>query len=54
MLRGRDEPKRAEVTGSFRKRNKELHNLYASSNIARILKSKTMRWIQHTALIARK
>jgi hypothetical protein len=38
-------PKRAEVTGEWRKlHNEELHDLYSSANIIRIIKSRWMRW----------
>jgi hypothetical protein len=41
-------PKRDEVTGDWRKLpNEELHNLYSSSNIIRMIKSKRMRWTGH-------
>jgi hypothetical protein len=34
-----------ELIGGWRKvHNKELHNLYSSSNISRMAKSKRMRW----------
>jgi hypothetical protein len=37
-------PKRDEVTGDWRKRHKEeLHNLYSSPNIIRMIKSRRMR-----------
>jgi hypothetical protein len=37
-------PKRDEVTGGWRKlHNKELHDLYFSSSIIRIIKSRRMR-----------
>jgi hypothetical protein len=37
--------KRVEVTGDWRKlHNEELHNLYSSPNIIRMIKSKRMRW----------
>jgi hypothetical protein len=37
-------PKRDEVTGEWRKlHNEELHDLYSSPSIIRIIKSKTMR-----------
>jgi hypothetical protein len=38
-------PKRDEVTGDWRKlHNEELHNLYSSPNIIRMIKSRRMRW----------
>jgi hypothetical protein len=43
-------PKREEVTGDWRKlHNEELHNLYSSPNLIRMIKSKTMRWVGHVA-----
>jgi hypothetical protein len=37
-------PKRDEVTGDWRKRlNVELHKLYSSPNIIRMIKPKSMR-----------
>jgi hypothetical protein len=37
-------PKREEVAGGWRRlHNEELHNLYASSNIIRVIKSR-MKW----------
>jgi hypothetical protein len=40
-------PKREE-DGSWRKlRNDELHSLYSSPNIARVIKSRRMRWAEH-------
>jgi hypothetical protein len=48
-------PKRDEVTGGLRKlHNEELHNLYSSSNIIRIIKSRRMRWAGHVARMAEK
>jgi hypothetical protein len=45
MLRRIFGPKREEVAGGWRKlHNEELHNLSASSNIIRIIKSRRMRW----------
>jgi hypothetical protein len=32
------------VIGSFRLHNEELHNLYSSPNIIRMIKSRRMRW----------
>jgi hypothetical protein len=38
-------PKTDEVTGGWRKlHNEELHNLYSSPSIIRIIKSRRMRW----------
>jgi hypothetical protein len=38
-------PKRDKVTGGWRKlHNEELHNLYSSPSIIRIIKSRRMRW----------
>jgi hypothetical protein len=38
-------PKREEVTGDWRKlHNEELHNLYSSPSIIRMMKSGRMRW----------
>jgi hypothetical protein len=44
-------PKRDEVTGDWRKlHNEELHNLYSSPNITRMIKSsRWMRWAGHVA-----
>jgi hypothetical protein len=43
-------PKRDEVTGGWRKlHNEELHNLYSSPSIIRMIKSRRMRWAWHVA-----
>jgi hypothetical protein len=43
-------PKKDEVTGVWRKvHNEELHNLYSSPSIVRIIKSRRMRWAGHVA-----
>jgi hypothetical protein len=43
-------PKRGEVTGGWRKlRKEELHNLYSSPSIIRMVKSRRMRWSGHVA-----
>jgi hypothetical protein len=42
-------PKREE-DGSWKKlHNDELHNLYSSPNIVRVIKSRMMRWAGHMA-----
>jgi hypothetical protein len=41
-------PKRDKVTGGWRKlHNEELHNLYSSPNVIRIIKSRRVRWAGH-------
>jgi hypothetical protein len=48
VLRRISGPKRDEVTGDWRKlHNEELHNLYSSPNIIRMIKSRRMRWAEH-------
>jgi hypothetical protein len=43
-------PKRAEVTGGWRKlHNEELHGLYTSPSIVRVIKARRMRWARHVA-----
>jgi hypothetical protein len=43
-------PKRDEVTREWRKlHNEELHDLYSSPSINRIIKSRRMRWAGHVA-----
>ena len=43
-------PKRDEVTGKWRKLNKEeLSDLYSLPNIVRVVKSRRMRWAGHVA-----
>jgi hypothetical protein len=47
--------KRDEVTGDWRKlHNEELHNLYSSPNIIRLIKSGRMRWAGHVARMGRR
>jgi hypothetical protein len=48
-------PKTDEVTGDFRKlHNEELHDLYSSPSIIRIIKSKKMRLVGHLARMGEK
>jgi hypothetical protein len=47
-------PKRDEVTGDWRKlHNEELHNLYFSPSIIRMVQSRRMRWVEHVAWMGR-
>jgi hypothetical protein len=48
-------PRRNEVTGEWRKlHNEELHDLYSSTSIIRIMKSRRMRWAGHVARMRQK
>jgi hypothetical protein len=48
-------PKRNKVTGERRKlHNEELHDLYSSPSIIRIMKSRSMRWAEHVARMGEK
>jgi hypothetical protein len=41
---------REEVAGGWRRLdNEELHNLYSSTNIIMMIKSRKMRWMGHVA-----
>jgi hypothetical protein len=43
-------PKKFEVTGGWGKlHNEELHNLYSSPSIIRMIKSKRMKWAGYIA-----
>jgi hypothetical protein len=43
-------PKRDEVTRGWRKlHNEELHGLYSSPSIVRVIKARRMRWAGHVA-----
>jgi hypothetical protein len=45
LLRRIFEPKKTRIIRSLRKlRNEELHNLYSSPNITRVIKSRRMGW----------
>jgi hypothetical protein len=55
MLRWIFGPKWDEVTGEWRKlHNEELHDLYSSPSIIRIIKSRMMRWAGHVAPMGRR
>jgi hypothetical protein len=48
-------PKRDEVTEDWRKlHNVELHNLYSSPSIIRMIKSRSMRWAGHVVCMGAK
>jgi hypothetical protein len=43
-------PKRDQVTGEWRKlHNEELHDLYSSPTVVRVIKSRRMRWAEYVA-----
>jgi hypothetical protein len=49
-LRGIFGLKRDKVTGGWRKlHNEELHKLYSSPNIIRLIKSRGIRWVGYVA-----
>jgi hypothetical protein len=50
VLRNIFGPRREEVMRDWRKlHNEELHNLYFSPNIIRVIKAMRMRWARHVA-----
>jgi hypothetical protein len=50
VLRRISGPKREEVTGGWRKlHNEELHNLYSSPSIIRMIESRRIGWAGHVA-----
>jgi hypothetical protein len=50
VLRGIFGPKGDEATGEWRKlHNEELHDLYSSLSMIRIMKWRRMRWAGHVA-----
>jgi hypothetical protein len=43
------------VAGGWRKlHNEELHNLYSSPSIIRIINSRRMKWVEHVARMVEK
>ena len=55
MLRRIFGPKKDEVTRGWRKlHSEELHNLYSSPSIIRMIKSRRMRWAGHVARMGEK
>jgi hypothetical protein len=47
--------KRDEVTEDWRKlHNEELHNLYSSPNVIRVITSRRMKWAGHVARMGEK
>jgi hypothetical protein len=55
MLRKIFGPKRDGVMVGWRKlHNEELHNLYSSLRLIRIIKSRRMRWVGHVARMGEK
>jgi hypothetical protein len=49
-------PKRDKVTGEWKKKlhNEKLRDLYSSTNIIRIIKSRRMSWVGHVARMGEK
>jgi hypothetical protein len=55
VLRRIFRPKRNEVTGVWRKlHNEEVHDLYSSPSIIRIMKSRRMKWARNVARMGEK
>jgi hypothetical protein len=55
VLRGIFVPKRDEVIGGWTKlHNEELHNLYCSPSIIRMIKLRRVRWAGHVAHMGRR
>jgi hypothetical protein len=49
VLRGTFGQKRDEMVGWRKLHDEELHNLYSSPSIIRIIKSRRIRWAGHAA-----
>jgi hypothetical protein len=55
MLRKIFGPKRDKVVGGWRNlHNEELHNLYGSPSIIRMIKSRVVRWARHVARMGKR
>jgi hypothetical protein len=55
VLRRTSELKRDEVMGGWKKlQNEELHNLFSSPDVIRMMKSRRMRWVGHVACMGAK
>jgi hypothetical protein len=46
--------KRDKIIGWRKLRNDELHNLYSSPNVIRMMKSRKIRWAGHVARMGRR
>jgi hypothetical protein len=54
VLRRIFRPKRDELTREWRKlHNEDIHDLYSSLNIVRVIKSSIKRWTRHVARMGR-
>jgi hypothetical protein len=55
VLRGIFGPKSDWIRGEWKKLyNEELHDLYSSPNIVRVIKLRRMRWAGHVARMGRR
>jgi hypothetical protein len=54
VLRGIFGPRRDEVREWINLHNEELHDLYPSPSIIRIIKFRRMRWARHVARMGRR
>jgi hypothetical protein len=54
MLRRKSGPKMDEIAGELRKlHNEKLNDLYSSTNIVQVIKSRRIRWVGHVAHMGR-